>query len=129
MYLTKGTKLHWNICCCRGEYKCYKMGHDHYCVFHKIYFSKKLRAYAHAFLLGIYNSDPEAFFHGTNLEGPSGHCSQKGPYFRDRVPIGPIFDFLGPYSVPIYISGSLFSVFWLKSRKKCKFSLHVHINE
>ena len=25
------------------------------------------------------------------------HCSPKGPYFRDRVPIGTFFDFLGPY--------------------------------
>ena len=41
------------------------------------------------------------------------HCSPKGPYFRDRVPIGTFFDFLGPYWVPIYISRSLFSMFWL----------------
>ena len=40
------------------------------------------------------------------------HCSQKGPYYRDQVPIGTFFDFWGPYWVPIYISGSLFSVFW-----------------
>ena len=27
---------------------------------------------------------------------------------------------------PIYISGSLFSVFWLNSREECQLSLHVH---
>ena len=36
------------------------------------------------------------------------HCSEKGPHFKDQVPIG-TFDFLGPY---------LFSVFWLKSVEK-----------
>ena len=53
------------------------------------------------------------------------HCSQMGPYFRDRVPIGTFLTFW----FPIYISGSLFSVFWLNSRKECQFSLHVHNNE
>ena len=51
------------------------------------------------------------------------HCSEKGPYFGD------FFDLFGPYWVPIYTSGSLFSVFWLKSWKECQFSLHVHNNE
>ena len=37
----------------------------------------------------------------------------KGPYFRDRVPIGTFLTFW----VPIHISGSLFSAFWLNSRK------------
>ena len=41
-------------------------------VFRKINFStKKLRAYLHASLQGIYNSDPKAFLHGTSLKGPS----------------------------------------------------------
>ena len=31
--------------------------------------------------------------------------------------------------VPIYISGSLFSVFWLHSREECQISLHVYSNE
>ena len=35
----------------------------------------------------------------------------------------------GPYWVLIYISGSLFSLFWLHSRKECQFSLHVYNNE
>ena len=48
---------------------------------------------------------------------------KKGPYFED------FFDLFGPYWVPIYTSGSLFSVFWLKSWKECQFSLHVHNNE
>ena len=47
------------------------------------------------------------------LEGP-------GPY-KD------LFGVLGPYWVLIYVSGSLFSVFWLHSRKECQFSLHVYI--
>ena len=51
------------------------------------------------------------------------HCSEKGPYFGD------FFDLFGPYWVPIYTSGFLFSVFWLKSWKECQFSLHVHNNE
>ena len=33
-----------------------------------------------------------------------------------------------PFWVLIYISGSLFSLFWLYSRKECQFSLHVHNN-
>ena len=41
------------------------------------------------------------------------HCSPKGPYFRD------LSDFLGPYWVPIHISRSLFSMFWLNSREEC----------
>ena len=49
------------------------------------------------------------------------HSSPKGPYFRDRVPIGTFLTFW----VPIYISGSLYSVLWLNSRKECQFSLHV----
>ena len=43
-----------------------------------------------------------------------------------RVPI--IGTFLA-FWVPIYISGSLFSVFWLHSREECRFSLHVYNNE
>ena len=35
---------------------------------------------------------------------------------------GSLLLFLGPYWVPIYISGSLFSVFWLHSREECQFS-------
>ena len=53
------------------------------------------------------------------------HCSQKGPYFRDRVPIGTFLTFW----IPIYISRSLFSMFWLNSREECQFSLHVRNNE
>ena len=34
------------------------------------------------------------------------HCSKKGSYYRDRVPIGTFFTFW----VPIFFSGSLFSV-------------------
>ena len=51
------------------------------------------------------------------------HCLQKGPYFKD------LFGILGPYWVLIYISGSLFSLFWFHSRKECQFSLHVYNNE
>ena len=50
------------------------------------------------------------------------HCHLKGPY-RDLNGV------LGPYWVPIYISGSLFSVFWLHSCKEYQFSLHVYISE
>ena len=57
------------------------------------------------------------------------HCSQKGPYFRDRVPIGTFYDFLGPYWAPIHISRSLFSKFWINSREECQSSLHVRNNE
>ena len=53
------------------------------------------------------------------------HCPQNGPYYRDRVIIGTFLAFW----VPIYISGSLFSVFWLHSREECQFSLHVYSNE
>ena len=48
----------------------------------------------------------------------------KGPYFRDRVPIGTILTFW----VPIYISRYLFSVFWVNFRNECQFSLHVFRN-
>ena len=41
-------------------------------------------------------------------------------YYRD------LYDFLGPFWVPIYISGSLFSVFLRNSRKECQISFHVH---
>ena len=51
------------------------------------------------------------------------HCHLKGPYYRDLIGV------LGPYWVLIYISGSLFSVFWLHSREECQFSLHVYSNE
>ena len=47
------------------------------------------------------------------------HCLQKGRYFK-------VFGILGPYWVLIYISGSLFSLFWFHSRKECQFSLHVY---
>ena len=50
------------------------------------------------------------------------HCYQKGPYLGTWVPKGIFLTFW----VPIYISGSLFSVFWLHARKK--FSLHVWVN-
>ena len=53
------------------------------------------------------------------------HCHLKGPYYRDGVPIGTLLAFW----VPIYISGSLFSVFWLHSCKEYQFSLHVYISE
>ena len=45
----------------------------------------------------------------------------------ERVPIigTGLFGVLGHYWVPIYISGSLFSVFWLHSCKGCQFTLHV----
>ena len=56
-------------------------------------------------------------------------CPQMGPYLGTRVPIGTFFGILGPYWVSIYFSGSLFSVFWLHSRKECQFSLHVYNNE
>ena len=50
------------------------------------------------------------------------HCSEKGPYSRDRVPIRTFETFW----VPIYFSGYLFSVFWLKSGKEYQFGLHVY---
>ena len=54
------------------------------------------------------------------------HCLQKGPYFKDLVLNKDLFGILGPYWVLIYISGSLFSLFWFHSRKECQFSLHVY---
>ena len=57
------------------------------------------------------------------------HCLQKGPYFKDLVLNRTFFGILGPYWVLIYISGSLFSLFWFHSRKECQFSLHVNNNE
>ena len=45
------------------------------------------------------------------------HCLQKGPYFKDLVLNKDLFGILGPYWVLIYISGSLFSLFWLHSRE------------
>ena len=57
------------------------------------------------------------------------HCLQKGPYFKDLVLNKDLFGILGPYWVLIYISGSLFSLFWLHSREECQFSLHVYNNE
>ena len=57
------------------------------------------------------------------------HCQQKGPYYRDRVPKVTFFGVLGPIWASIYISGSLFSVFWLHLREECQFSLHVYNNE
>jgi len=53
------------------------------------------------------------------------HWCKKGPYYRYRVSIETFLTFW----VPIYISGSLFSVFWLHSREECQFSLHVYSNE
>ena len=41
----------------------------------------------------------------------------------------PIIGTFLEFWVPIYISGSLFSVFWLHSREECQFSLHVYNNE
>ena len=49
------------------------------------------------------------------------HCLQKGPYFKDLV-----WSFIRTilaFWVLIYISGSLFSLFWFQSRKECQFSL------
>ena len=40
-------------------------------------------------------------------------------WFRDPGPYRDLFGVLGPYWVSIYISGSLFSVFWLHSREEC----------
>ena len=51
------------------------------------------------------------------------HCLQKGPYFKDLVLNKDLFGILGPYWVLIYISGSLFSLFWFHSRKECQSSL------
>ena len=45
------------------------------------------------------------------------HCPKKGPYFKDLVLNKDLFGILGPYWVLIYISGSLFSLFWLHSRE------------
>ena len=56
------------------------------------------------------------------------HCLLKGLYFKDLVLNKDLFGILGPYWVLIYISGSLFSLFWLHSRKECQFSLHVYNN-
>ena len=50
------------------------------------------------------------------------HCLQKGPYFEDVVLNKDLFGILGPYWVLIYISGSLFSLFWFHSRKEYQFS-------
>ena len=48
------------------------------------------------------------------------HCPKKGPYFKDLVLNKDLFGILGPYWVLIYISGSLFSLFWLHSRIECQ---------
>ena len=56
------------------------------------------------------------------------HCPQKGPYYRDQVPIRTFMAFCS-LLVPINISGSIFSVLWLHSHKECQFSLHVYSNE
>ena len=48
------------------------------------------------------------------------HSPRKGPYFKDLVLNKDLFGILGPYWVLIYISGSLFSLFWLHSRKECQ---------
>ena len=53
----------------------------------------------------------------------------KGSLFKGPRSYRDLFDFVGPYLVPIYISGSLFSVFWLNSCKECQFSLQVRNNE
>ena len=47
------------------------------------------------------------------------HCSEKGPYFRDRVPIGTFFTFWVPLR-------TIFSVFSLNSGKECQFSQHTY---
>ena len=51
------------------------------------------------------------------------HCLQKSPYFKDLVLNKDLFGILGPYWVLIYIPGSLFSLYWVHSRKECQFSL------
>ena len=48
------------------------------------------------------------------------HCSQKGPYLGTWVPIGTFLTFW----VPIYISGSLLSMFWLNSREEHSLASH-----
>ena len=60
---------------------------------------------------------------------PAIALSLNGSLFRDPGPYRDLFGILGPYWVSIYISGSLFSVFWLDSREECQFSLHVYNNE
>ena len=50
-------------------------------------------------------------------------------YIKDLVLNKDLFGILGPYWGLIYISGSLFSLFWFHSRKECQFSLHVYNNE
>ena len=63
------------------------------------------------------------FSHRTNALSPNGSL------LRDPGPYRDLFGVLGPYWVSIYISGSLFSVFWLHSREECQFSLHVYSSE
>ena len=60
---------------------------------------------------------------------PGQALSLNGSLFRDPGPYRDLFGILGPYWVSIYISGSLFSVFWLHSSEECQFSLHVYNNE
>ena len=55
-------------------------------------------------------------------------CLQKGPYFKDLVLNKDLFGILGPYWVLIYISGSLFSLFWFHSRKECQLCTKSWIN-
>ena len=57
-------------------------------------------------------------------------CSEiaLSPNFKDLVLNKDLFGTLGPYRVLIYISGSLFSLFWFHSRKECQFRLHVYNN-
>ena len=45
--------------------------------------------------------------------------SLNGSLFRDPGPYRDLFGVLGPYWISIYISRSLFSVFWLHSREEC----------
>ena len=51
------------------------------------------------------------------------HCLQKGPYSEDLVLNKELFGVLGLYWVLIYISGSLFSLYWFHSCNKCQCSL------
>ena len=67
-----------------------------------------------------------ANFDKTDFWGLKYHCLQKGPYFKELVLNKDLFGIFGPYWVLIYISGSLFSLFWFHSRKECQFSLQVY---
>ena len=76
---------------------------------------------------------PLVVFHALNLHLKLHHLLfhfpllSKGSLFRDPGPYRDLFDFLGlnlSFRVPIYLSGSLLSMFWLNSREEHSLASH-----